>query len=152
MSIPVEQSDLEARLSPADVIRFAKQNINRVEEVIAEGWAKFRGAALRVYTAASIDALTTSTLPADAKSHIVSLVVDILTSGQQRAADIQLKAEAAEKWLSRVATHNELQLDEVLTEIGSGTSNDVIRVGAPDELRMDYMDSCSKIRRADPSI
>ncbi len=151
MPVPDFTTDLEARLGVAEVQRFARQSLTRVDEVNAEAWAKFRSAALRVYTAASIDALTAETIPVDAKGYIVSDMADIISAGQARAADIQVKADAATLWRSRVATHNERGLDEVLTELSSGTGSDIVRVSTKSAEQDDSNASGNTMDRDNPN-
>jgi hypothetical protein len=115
MSLPVVQSDLENRISVAEVARFSGGVQAKIDEAIAEAWGKARSAALNVFSPTSFDALTSSTLPAEAKSHIVSDALDILSSGKNRADDITKKADEARSWRSWVATDKVRCFDGILS-------------------------------------
>ena len=98
MPLPIIKTDLQARLGAAEVTRYSRSVESNIDSAIEQAWGKFRSAALNVFTAASINALTATTLPKEAYSHIVSDAAEILSSGQGRPDDIDTKSEEAKQW------------------------------------------------------
>jgi hypothetical protein len=112
------RADLEQRIGAAEVARYAKASGPAADAPIAESiamaWDAVRSAALNVFTPESWDAMTAETLPPEAKMHIVSHAVDILSAGNNRPEQIEKKAEEARMWRSWLAGDTVRSFDVVL--------------------------------------
>jgi len=123
MTIPIVKADLEARLGVAEVARFSMgviedvANDANVDLAIAQAWDSARSAGLNVFTAASWDALTPSTLPPEAKLHIVSHACSILAAGSTSNPSLEKWAEEAAKWRGYLAGGKVWSFDGVLERI-----------------------------------
>ena len=153
----ITQTDLENRLKLAEVVRFSggtgtTPNAARVTDAIAKAENRMRSEIIKVFTAASWDALTAATCPDVAKIHLVSDAADLLSSGNERAQEIEDKALEARLFRIRIAKNEERCFDSVLTLIGSGTGNDTVRITAPTSRVMDYTDTQSAIISRDPPL
>jgi hypothetical protein len=124
VAVVILRADLEQRLGAAEVARYAKAagaaGDAAVDEAIAMAWDSARSAGLNVFTPESWDAMDASTLPPEAKMHIVSHAADILSAGNKRPEEIEKKAEEARLWRSFLAGDTVRSFDLVLTRIGEG--------------------------------
>ncbi len=125
MSYPVVKADLEARWGAGEIARWSGgtnnvANDSNVDTAIGTAWSKARSAALNVFTAASWDALTSVTLPLEAKSHIISDAIDILSAGKNRPDTIDKQAAAAQDWRSWLTSDKVRCFDGLLTKLSGG--------------------------------
>lgn len=114
MAIPIVKADLEARVGAGEVARYSHGHDAEVTEAIAQAWDSARSAALNYFTAASWDALTSGTLPPEAKRHLVSDAIDLLSAGSNRPDYIGTKSEEAKEWRSWLAADRVRSFDAVL--------------------------------------
>ena len=120
----VVTADLERAIGAGEVVRYSKNNSAYVTQVIAEAESQARAEALNIYTAESWDAMTSQTIPAIAKGHIVWAAIGRLSAGSNRPESIDTMAAEAAKWRGLMATDHDRVFDGILTR------NDVREDGA----------------------
>lgn len=100
----------------------------------------FRSAAVNRYTEASIDALTSETIPGEAQYHIESLVLGILTgSDEVQPETIAKAADLARQWLGFLAggsAHVE-GLTPLSSATAGGSGSGSVRYAAPESREFD---------------
>lgn len=80
--------------------QYADNDDDNITQAIAVAGAMFRSAAINRYTEGSVDALDDTTIDAEAKFHVESLSLDVLTAGGSgRPESIGLYADKAREWL-----------------------------------------------------
>jgi hypothetical protein len=119
MAIPIVKADLEARIGAGEVARYSRGVDANVTAAIAEAWDSARSAGLNVFTPESWDALDSGTLPPEAKRHIVSDAIDLLSAGNNRTNGdfIEKKADEAKQWRAWLAGDTVRSFDAVLVRI-----------------------------------
>ena len=127
----IAQADLETRVGAGEVTRWSRGVAGNITAAIAQAESKARSSALNVFTAASWNAMTSSTLPGEAKYHLVSDAVDILSAGSGRPAEVQIKADEAKLWRSWLAGDTVRCFDGILTKLTAATGGSTVRVGVP---------------------
>lgn len=117
---------------------------------IADGMMRSR--ITTIYTAASYDALTDSTIPSYLQFYLFCLMLGAATAHDDGRPDtINAYAGIAAGWLDDVAS-GKAKIPE-LTEIGSGeTSGRNIRVSGPDELTFDRDNDSQNFNARDGAI
>lgn len=131
---------LEDRLKSADRLSRYTGGENssthpNLNTAIAQASDMFRSAAINRYTEESVDALTSSTVPAEARFHIESLVLDVLTSSDERQPETIAKAaDRAREWLRFLVggTAHLDGLEPISVSVGSGSGN--VRYRGPDRI------------------
>lgn len=156
---PAVQADLESRYGVAEIARWSKSETDtpdpaKVLDAIGQAWSAFDSAARNIFTAASINALTSETLPGEAKTHIVSHAIDILSAGSARDAEIEKKAGEAKEWRAWLVGGTVRAFDDVLTKVGSATGADMVRISAPTQASRlnDPTNLCSPMMWRDPPL
>lgn len=144
----ITQTDLENRVKLAEVVRYSggigtTPNAARVTDAIAKAENRMRSEIIKVFTAASWDALTEGTCPDVAKIHLVSDAIDLLSAGNARPEEIESKALEARLFRIRIAKNEERCFDAVLSFVGSAVSNDQVRVATPTARTMDMTNTRS---------
>jgi len=120
---------LEDRLKSADRLSRYTGGENssthpNLDTAILQASDMFRSAAINRYTEESVDALTSSTITGEARFHIESLVLDILTSSDERQPETITKAaDRAREWLRFLVsgTAHIDGLDPISAGVGSGS-------------------------------
>lgn len=139
----ITQADLEERVSTAEVARYSFGSSTKITDAIAEAEDKARSAALNVFTSESWDAMTAGTLPKEARQHIVSDAVDLLSTNLSRSDDIEKKATAAAQWRGWLAGDKVRCFDAILVKLDDGvsavSSKSRKRVFDETDARSDYM-------------
>lgn len=144
MTIPIVQADLVARIGEYEVDRYAKAAGDAsVADRIEEAWDVFRSAALNTFTEATIDALTSATIPPEIRKHVVSLAIGGLVAGSNHPDYIDAATAAAQEWLKFLAAGKVHYSSDVLTRITTSSGGMRARVGAPDSRVFDAADTTS---------
>lgn len=118
----IVEADLTARIGAAEVARFSRNTAANITGAIEQAESSVRSAALNIFTAESWAAMTAATLPPEAKRHIVSDAVDILSAGSGRDEEITVKAEEARRWRSWLAGNKVRCFDGILVVQSAGVS------------------------------
>ena len=147
----IDKADLEQRLGVAEVVRYSRGSNNvandgNINDAIARAESRMRSEAIKVFTPASWDAMTSGTVPAVAVIHLVSDAVDLLSSSSNRSAaeeDIVKKAEEARLFRIRLSRNEERCFDDVLARVEISTGGPRARVGAPSSRVFDMDDTSS---------
>lgn len=110
---------------------YAQNDDDNIDKSLNASTDAFRSAAIKgEYSAASVDALTSSTCPESVKRWILHLALDEMTSGGMGRPDSIAKyGDEARKWLSRLAGGAET-IDGLSRDATTGGRT--IRVGAMD--------------------
>jgi hypothetical protein len=121
----IDVDDLIARVQLSEVVRYSRgtgetPNEDNVDEAILIATDRFRVDAAKVYTLASIDALTAETVPATVRYYLSWYAIDVLAGGSKKPEHVEVKIAEAKTWLSFLATGN--LLFDILVKIGADVS------------------------------
>ena len=153
----IVQADIEQRLGVGETVRYSRgtgstPNAANVSDAIAKAESRMRSEAIKVFTAASWDAMTSATIPEVAIIHLVSDAADLLSSGNKPTEEIAKKAEEARLFRIRLANDQERCFDSVLTKLAGDSGADRIRIAAPTINNMDTSNTSSRLYAVDPPL
>lgn len=122
----ITESDLIDRVGLAEVARFSRgvgnvPDAGNVADAILIATDRFRVDAAKVYTLASIDALTAETVPDTVRYYVSWYAIDVLSGGSNTQQHIDDKIAEAKSWFSLLATGN--LLFDVLIKIGAADAS-----------------------------
>lgn len=153
MTPPITKSDLETVWTSGEIARWSKgvgnvANDGNIIAAILKGWGEVRSALLNRYPAASVDALTTSTLPDLARGYAVALAVDWLSAGSHPREEIESQAKQARIWLALIVSQRDHTFAGILVDLSAGSSGGgSARIGAPRRDPFDADDPYSPLRQ-----
>lgn len=148
----ITEDDLDEYLGEGLVTVYKRGSATVVADKIAIGEDRMRSAGLNVFTAASWDAMTSATLPPEAKQYLVWDVGALLSSGSNTKDFVQRNADEAAKWRSWLAADKVRCFDSVLTKASGSAGSDRVRIASPTRNELDVTNTASRLYAVDPPL